>query len=38
MSGEIRSSFGGGNPWDYIQPWDEELFGKDVYDSGQRAK
>lgn len=38
MSSEVKSSFGGGNPWDHIQPWDEELLGKDIHDIALRHK
>lgn len=38
MSGDTKNGFGGGNPWDYIQPWDEERFGKEIQDDGERAK
>ncbi|MER7692464.1 methyltransferase domain-containing protein [Streptomyces sp. NPDC097610] len=38
MSSEVKKGPGSGNPWDYIQPWDEERFGKEIHDSTQRAK
>jgi SAM-dependent methyltransferase len=38
VSSDTKGSFGGGNPWDHIQPWDEPLVGQDVYDSKLRGK
>ena len=37
MSSKGSESFGGGNPWNYIQPWDDELFGAEVRDPAKRA-
>ena len=37
MSSKGSESFGGGNPWNYIQPWDDELFGSEVRDPAKRA-
>ncbi|MFC8667760.1 hypothetical protein [Streptomyces sp. NPDC057199] len=38
MSSDPNSSFGGGNPWDHVQPWDEEIFGKEVHDGSLQNK
>ncbi|QAY59556.1 methyltransferase domain-containing protein [Microbacterium protaetiae] len=32
----ITTAWGGGNPWNYVQGWDEELLGPDVRDAAQR--
>ncbi|CAM5634863.1 hypothetical protein SPURM210S_01339 [Streptomyces purpurascens] len=32
MSTETKNGFGGGDPWEYIQPWDEERFGPEIHD------
>src|SRR4051812_40947381 len=37
MSSKGSETFGGGNPWNYIQPWDDELFGADVRDPAKRT-
>lgn len=34
----MQTSFGEGNPWDYIQPWDEELMGPEIRDPEARRK
>lgn len=26
----MKATFGGGNPWEYVQDWDEELLGPDI--------
>ena len=38
MSTEAKNGFGGGDPWEYIQPWDEERFGPEIHDVTLRAK
>lgn len=38
MDGVDGLGWGGGNPWDYIQPWDEERFGPEVLDESVRAR
>lgn len=38
MSTQAEDSFGGGDPWKYIQPWDEERFGPEIHDVNQRVK
>ncbi|KQW03595.1 hypothetical protein [Streptomyces sp. Root369] len=38
MSTQAKEDFGGGDPWKYIQPWDEERFGPEINDVNQRVK
>lgn len=38
MSGGTSETFGGGDPWGLVQPWDEELFGPEIRNDDVQAK